>query len=58
LEVRPSNKKAIALYLKKGFEKIGERPSYYKHSDGRENAEIFLLNTKKIGYFDEDQYWS
>ncbi len=58
LEVRPSNKKAIALYLKKGFEKIGERPSYYKHSDGREDAEIFLLNTKKIGYFDEDQYWS
>ncbi len=54
LEVRPSNKKAIALYHKKGFEKVGERSAYYKHSDGREDAEIFLLNTKKIGYFDAD----
>ena len=52
LEVRPSNKKAIALYEKKGFEKIAKRPSYYKHTDGREDADIYLLYTSKIGYLD------
>ena len=50
LEVRPSNAEAISLYLKKGFEKIGSRKNYYRSEDGREDADIYLLNIKKIGY--------
>ncbi len=41
LEVRPSNKPAVNLYKSLGFEKAGERPSYY--SNPTENA---LLLTK------------
>lgn len=41
LEVRPSNKSAVNLYSSLGFEKAGERPSYY--SNPTENA---LLLTK------------
>ncbi|MFQ3334197.1 MAG: ribosomal-protein-alanine N-acetyltransferase [Woeseiaceae bacterium] len=52
LEVRPSNIKAIALYIKKGFEKIAKRPSYYRHINGREDADVYLLYTSKIGYLD------
>lgn len=52
LEVRPSNKKAIALYRKKGFEQIAKRSSYYRHSNGREDAEVYALNMGKIGYID------
>ena len=50
LEVRASNKKAISLYKKKGFEIIGLRQHYYKDPNGREDAKVFFLNTKKIGY--------
>ena len=50
LEVRPSNSEAVFLYLKKGFEKIGSRKNYYRSEDGREDADIYLLNIKKIGY--------
>ena len=50
LEVRPSNSEAVSLYLKKGFEKIGSRKNYYRSEDGREDADIYLLNIKKIGY--------
>lgn len=46
LEVRPSNKPAVSLYSSLGFEKAGERPSYY--SNPTENA---LLLTK---YFNSD----
>tara|TARA_B100000767_G_C19651293_1_gene486846 strand:- start:256 stop:744 length:489 start_codon:yes stop_codon:yes gene_type:complete len=52
LEVRPSNVKAIALYIKKGFEKIAKRPSYYRHINGREDADVYILYTSKIGYLD------
>ena len=52
LEVRSSNKKAIALYCKKGFEQIAKRPSYYRHFNGREDAEVFVLNMGIIGYID------
>ena len=38
LEVRPSNKRAIALYLHNGFRRIGVRPRYYRSGDGREDA--------------------
>ena len=41
LEVRPSNLAAVNLYTSLGFEKAGERPSYY--SNPTENA---LLLTK------------
>jgi len=41
LEVRPSNEKAIALYMKKGFRNIAYRPAYYQANDGREDAAVF-----------------
>ena len=50
LEVRSSNKQAISLYKKKGFEQIGVRHNYYRDPNGKEDAKVFFLNTKKIGY--------
>lgn len=38
LEVRPSNRRALALYQRYGFRNIGTRPSYYRAIDGREDA--------------------
>ena len=38
LEVRPSNKAALALYRKKGFHQVANRPSYYQARQGREDA--------------------
>ena len=38
LEVRPSNEKAISLYLDLGFNEIGQRKAYYPASKGREDA--------------------
>ena len=40
LEVRPSNEAGIALYLRRGFRIVGERPDYYRADHGRENAII------------------
>lgn len=40
LEVRPSNDSALALYRKKGFRQIAERPAYYQAKDGREDAAV------------------
>jgi ribosomal-protein-alanine N-acetyltransferase len=40
LEVRPSNHTAIALYRKKGFHKIADRPAYYQAREGREDAAV------------------
>ncbi len=40
LEVRPSNKHALALYKKKGFHKVAQRPAYYQAHDGREDADV------------------
>jgi ribosomal-protein-alanine N-acetyltransferase len=42
LEVRPSNKHALALYKKKGFHKVADRPAYYQASHGREDAEVLV----------------
>lgn len=42
LEVRPSNKSAIALYYGEGFERTGVRKRYYPAAQGREDA--FLLS--------------
>lgn len=41
LEVRPSNRKAVALYEKTGFNIIGTRKDYYPSKNGREDAIIF-----------------
>jgi ribosomal-protein-alanine N-acetyltransferase len=49
LEVRPSNEKAIALYLKKEFRNIAYRPAYYEASDGREDAAVYSKVLKKSG---------
>lgn len=42
LEVRPSNEKAINLYLSLGFNEIGQRKDYYPaRNKGREDALVF-----------------
>jgi [ribosomal protein S18]-alanine N-acetyltransferase len=38
LEVRLSNKAAIGLYEKKGFNEMAIRPRYYPAANGREDA--------------------
>jgi ribosomal-protein-alanine N-acetyltransferase len=40
LEVRPSNKTALALYRKKGFYQVANRPAYYQSHEGREDAAV------------------
>ena len=40
LEVRPSNKAAINLYLNQGFNEIGLRKDYYPAKQGREDAVV------------------
>lgn len=40
LEVRPTNAHAIALYKKKGFHQVANRPAYYQAHDGREDAAV------------------
>lgn len=42
LEVRTSNKIAIDLYLKTGFNEIGRRNAYYPAKRGREDALILM----------------
>ena len=42
LEVRPSNKNALALYRKKGFHKVANRPAYYQANKGREDAAVLV----------------
>lgn len=43
LEVRPSNKAALALYDRFGFSRIGVRRGYYPAADGREDALVLRL---------------
>ena len=40
LEVRPSNETAMALYKKRGFHQIANRPKYYQAQRGREDAAV------------------
>ena len=42
LEVRPSNEHALALYRKKGFHKVANRPAYYQARGGREDADVLV----------------
>lgn len=44
LEVRPSNRAAINLYLSAGFNEVGIRPAYYQAKFGRENAVVLSLS--------------
>ncbi|GHA85462.1 ribosomal protein S18-alanine N-acetyltransferase [Cognatilysobacter bugurensis] len=43
LEVRPTNKGAIALYDSEGFNEIGRRPRYYPAANGREDALVMAI---------------
>jgi ribosomal-protein-alanine N-acetyltransferase len=43
LEVRPSNKAAVALYDSAGFNEIGRRPNYYPSKRGREDALVMAI---------------
>ena len=44
LEVRPSNRNAISLYEKLGFNEIGVRRNYYPAAEGREDALLLALS--------------
>lgn len=44
LEVRPSNKAAVALYQKNNFKIVSERPNYYQLDEGRESAIVMRLD--------------
>lgn len=44
LEVRPSNKAAVALYRGNGFRVIGRRPGYYPADQGREDAVVMVCH--------------
>ena len=44
LEVRPSNRIALDMYLKNGFNEIGTRKDYYPAKGGREDALILALS--------------
>ena len=50
LEVRPSNKGAIALYVSAGFECIGTRKNYYQANEGREDAWVFRIRRGADGW--------
>jgi ribosomal-protein-alanine N-acetyltransferase len=43
LEVRPSNRAALALYPELGFNEIATRPSYYPTRNGREDAIVMAM---------------
>lgn len=43
LEVRPSNRGALALYHAEGFNEIGRRPRYYPAHSGREDAIVMAM---------------
>ncbi|MEZ5460942.1 ribosomal protein S18-alanine N-acetyltransferase [Dokdonella sp.] len=43
LEVRPSNKAAVALYDSVGFNEIGKRPNYYPGRNSREDALVMAI---------------
>ena len=42
LEVRPSNIHALALYKKKDFHRVANRPAYYQANKGREDADVLV----------------
>jgi ribosomal-protein-alanine N-acetyltransferase len=44
LEVRPSNRAALALYQRLGFNEVGMRRGYYPGERGREDALILAID--------------
>lgn len=44
LEVRPSNRKALGLYQRLGFETVGLRKGYYPADQGHEDAIVMRLD--------------
>lgn len=48
LEVRPSNRAGLALYRKRGFYIVGERPDYYRAKHGRESAIVMRLDLDEL----------
>ena len=44
LEVRPSNRRALTIYRRFGFQQIGVRRDYYPAPDGREDALVLRLS--------------
>lgn len=48
LEVRPSNKVAIALYLSFGFVQVGERRHYYPANPGEQEREDALILSRLL----------
>jgi ribosomal-protein-alanine N-acetyltransferase len=49
LEVRRSNRAAIALYHEFGFECVSQRRGYYQAQDGREDALVYRLELGALG---------
>lgn len=47
LEVRPTNRSAIALYQSMGFVDIGVRKNYYPATHGHEDAQVMALELAK-----------
>lgn len=43
LEVRPSNQRALEVYKRYGFERIGQRKGYYPATNGREDAIVMRM---------------
>ena len=43
LEVRTSNERALQVYLRHGFRRVGERKNYYPADHGREDAIVMSL---------------
>ncbi|MCB1650159.1 MAG: ribosomal protein S18-alanine N-acetyltransferase [Pseudomonadales bacterium] len=48
LEVRPSNKTAISLYLATGFVQVGERRGYYPAEPGETHREDALILSRAL----------
>lgn len=48
LEVRPSNKTAVALYLATGFVQVGERRQYYPVNPGETQREDALILSRPL----------
>lgn len=49
LEVRPSNKAALALYESRGFAVLGIREHYYRAHEGKEDAVVLVYHFPKRG---------
>ena len=48
LEVRPSNRDALALYHAAGFEVIGRRRAYYRAASGAEDAVVLVRRLRRL----------